>query len=91
MSGFEIHDGHKIGRDPRRMSKDELIALGHEPISALKALRLRCIDCCAGNSNEVRKCMAVECPTCPFRMGSSPWRAELTEAQREARVNNAKR
>ncbi len=52
----------------------------------LRALRLRCIDCCAGSAIEVRRCTAVECPAWPFRMGTSPWREKrvLTDEERAA-------
>ncbi len=68
-------DGELVGRDPRGMSADEVREVGHEPMSAQKALRLRCLDCCAGSSAEVRLCVAVKCPSWPFRMGKSPWKA----------------
>lgn len=40
-----------------------------ERISRSKAIRLKCIDCCAGQSAEVRKCPATECPLWRYRMG----------------------
>ena len=82
---LEKRQGWDVGRDPRRVSREELIAAGHKPISAQKALRARCLDCCAGSANEVRLCTAVSCPAWPFRLGSSPWRPPASEAQREAR------
>jgi hypothetical protein len=78
-------DGHRIGRDPRKMSQGELRALGHVPMSPLSALRMRCLDCCAGSADEVRKCMSVTCPAWPYRMGVSPWRAPLSEAEKVRR------
>lgn len=88
---FETLNGHRVGRDPRRMTQDELRDAGHEPMSPSDALRLRCLDCCAGSANEVSLCVSVGCPSWPFRMGSSPWRAPRTEAQREAARANARR
>ena len=79
--GLELHNGHDIGRDPRRMTGDELTALGHQRMGPLKALRLRCIDCSGGSANEVRLCTAMQCPAWPFRMGENPWRAPASEAQ----------
>ena len=67
-------DGHMIGRDPRLLQKSDLLAIGHQPMSAQEALRARCIDCCGGAFSEVRKCTAVACPSWPFRMGKSPWK-----------------
>jgi hypothetical protein len=85
--GTELGDGgHLVGRDPRTMSVAELGELGHQPMSAQAAIRLHCLDCCAGSPHEVRACMATKCPSWPFRMGSSPWKAkrQLSEAQRAA-------
>ncbi len=79
-------DGELVGRDPRAMTQAEMRDLGHEPMSAQKALRLRCIDCCAGSSAEVRLCVSVKCPSWPFRMGKSPWKEKrtLSDGQRAA-------
>jgi hypothetical protein len=82
--GFELGgDSHRIGRDPRKMTQAELRHLGHEPKSVIQALRERCLDCCAGRADEVRKCMAVFCPAWPFRMGENPWRT-VSEGRRQA-------
>ena len=81
--GLELQGGHAVGRDPRRMTGDELMALGHVRISAQKALRLRCIDCSGGSAQEVRLCTAVFCPAWPFRMGRNPWRAPASDERRE--------
>ena len=40
-----------------------------ERVSRSKAIRLKCLDCCAGQAAEVRKCPAVDCPLWRFRMG----------------------
>jgi hypothetical protein len=71
-----------IGRDPREMTQAELRAMGHEPISPMTAIRTECLDCMAGSADEVRKCVAMACPSWPFRMGKNPWR-EVSEARRE--------
>ena len=67
------------------MTQEELRALGHSPMSAQEALRAHCLDCCAGSSDEVRKCAALKCPSWPFRLGASPWKAarQLSDEQRE--------
>jgi hypothetical protein len=80
--GLELQNGHDIGRDPRRMTGDELAALGHQRMGPLKALRLRCIDCSGGSANEVRLCTAMQCPAWPFRMGKNPWRAPPSDKLR---------
>ena len=81
--GLETLDGNAVGRDPRTLSADELQQLSHARMSPLKALRLRCVDCCAGSAHEVRLCVSVTCPSWPFRMGSNPWRGPVSEARRE--------
>ena len=40
-----------------------------ERVSRSKAIRLKCIDCCCGQSAEVRKCPAIDCPLWRYRMG----------------------
>ena len=35
-----------------------------------KAIRLKCLECCCGNSAEVRRCPAERCPLGRYRMGS---------------------
>lgn len=74
--------GELEGRDPRKMTRDELGRMGHEPMSPMEAIRAHCLDCCGGSSDEVLKCMALRCPSWPFRTGKNPWR-EVTDAQRE--------
>lgn len=38
-------------------------------ITRAKAIRLKCLDCCTGQSAEVRKCPAEHCPLWRYRMG----------------------
>jgi hypothetical protein len=67
-------DGHvAAGIDPRSLSVDDLNA-HFEYMPPLKAIRAKCMDCCAGKMAEVRKCTAVKCPLWPFRMRKNPWR-----------------
>ncbi len=40
-----------------------------ERITRAKAIRLKCIDCCCGNTAEVRKCTVEHCPLWRYRMG----------------------
>lgn len=65
-------DGHMIGRDPRTVSAEEYADAGVERIVGMKAIRLKCLDCCAGYSAEVRKCVSTDCVLWPLRMGSKP-------------------
>jgi hypothetical protein len=84
-AGYEPGDGDRmVGRDPRTLSQDDLRAMGHQPMPATAAIRARCLDCCGGSPNEVRWCVAVACPSWPWRMASNPWRQPASEARREA-------
>ena len=84
--GLEQRDGYDVGRDPRSMSADELVRLGHARVSPLRALRLKCLDCCDDSAQEVRLCTAVDCPSWPFRMGRNPWRPPLSAEVRTQRA-----
>lgn len=53
-----------------------------ERISRSKAIRLKCLDCCAGQSAEVRKCDLTKCPLWRYRMGK-----EENDDLRPARKN----
>lgn len=57
-------------------------------ISPLKAIRLKCLDCCCGSSNEVKLCTATGCALYPFREGVNPNRKprEYTLEQKAAMV-----
>jgi hypothetical protein len=81
--GLDRLDGFEVGRDPRSMSSNELEQLGHARMSPLRALRLKCLDCCNGSAQEVRLCTALDCTSWPFRMGKNPWAAPVSGARRE--------
>ena len=63
---------------------ENLRALGHQPMPVLKAIRAKCLDCSGGIQAEVRDCLVRNCALYPFRMGSNPWRASVSDQQREA-------
>ncbi|WP_037470644.1 hypothetical protein [Sinorhizobium fredii] len=48
-------------------------AAGHERKSPMKAIREKCLDCCAGQPSEVRACESVHCALWPFRSGTHPY------------------
>lgn len=59
-------------------------------LNAAKAIRLKCLDCSAGSSDEVDKCPVTDCPLYDFRFGktftrhlSDEQRARLAELARE--------
>lgn len=41
-------------------------------LTALRAIRLKCIDCCAGSQPEVRRCEITDCSLHGFRFGHKP-------------------
>lgn len=75
------------------MSKYEI----HNP---LKAIRLKCLECSAGSSNEVENCVMPDCTLYPYRFGKRPKtierlkagiKKELTDAQKAASEKNMKK
>src|SRR5262245_40670350 len=74
--------------EPARTA-DALHALGHRPESVLKAIRRKCLDCSGGSHAEVADCLVRQCALFPFRFGKNPWRAPVSEAQRQASRRNA--
>ena len=89
--GLEQRDGDDVGREPRAMSADELKLLGHARVSPLRALRLKCLDCCNGSAQEVRLCTAVDCASWPFRMAKNPWLSPLSAEARAQRADLMRR
>lgn len=85
-AGYEadVSEAYFVGRDPRQITAAELEEMGHARMSTTAAIRAKCLDCCAGNIAEVRRCAAVTCPSWSYRMGLNPWRAPISEARREA-------
>lgn len=41
-------------------------------ITALKTIRLKCLDCSGGSPAEVRHCTAVNCSLWEYRFGKNP-------------------
>ena len=39
------------------------------PLSPRKAMRAKCLDCCAGSAHEVKLCPITDCTLWPYRMG----------------------
>ncbi|MFY9211881.1 MAG: hypothetical protein WAO69_12190 [Aestuariivita sp.] len=89
--GLEQRGGDDVGRDPRCMRTDELEQLGHARVSPLRALRLKCLDCCNESAQEVRLCTAVDCASWPFRMGKNPWLSPLSAEARAQRADLMRR
>lgn len=41
-------------------------------MTPLKAIRMKCLDCCCGSSYEVKMCTATNCPLYVYRDGHNP-------------------
>ena len=54
-----------------------------ERLTRSKAIRAKCLDCCCGNSAEVRRCEITTCPLWIYRMG-----VEITENTPKLGENN---
>jgi hypothetical protein len=48
------------------------------PLTPIKAIRAKCLECCRGQRKEVRSCHITDCPIHPYRMGRRPARTEET-------------
>lgn len=46
-------------------------------MTPLKAIRLKCLDCCCGQMNEVKNCPCLDCPLYIYRDGHNPARKGL--------------
>ena len=38
----------------------------------MKAIRVKCLECSAGQAKEVRECLIHDCALYPFRLGKNP-------------------
>jgi hypothetical protein len=82
---WDIGERCLIGRDPRRLTVEELEACGIEPQPLLAVIRAKCLDCVGYQPSEVRRCGDVTCPNWAYRMSANPFhRRELSEEQRAA-------
>ena len=79
-STYDSDAGSLIGRDPRQVPLAEIRQLRHSE-SPIKAIRAKCVDCSGGNVAEARKCVAVNCPLWPMRMGVNPFHASSASAK----------
>lgn len=46
-------------------------------ITPLKAIRLKCLECSAGQPKEVRLCPCIDCPLFLYRFGKNPARSNV--------------
>jgi hypothetical protein len=92
MSSFQADDGELIGKHPSNVPS-QILSLKFRAQNPLKAIRETCLDCCCRNAEEVRKCVATDCPSWPFRMGTNPFRKkrELSSKQKREMAKRLRR
>ena len=83
-SDTEADGGHSVGVDPRDLTAEQLESEGKGAVPVLRAIRAKCLDCSGEQQSEVLKCVAVSCALWAFRMGTNPYRKEMSEEQRAA-------
>lgn len=52
-------------------------------LTPIKAIRAKCMDCCAGQFIEIRLCTISSCPLYPYRMGHRPKGEEVITEKAE--------
>jgi hypothetical protein len=90
-SPYGVDGGQTIGRDPRQIGAHEFHEAGIAAAPILEVIRAKCLDCCAEQPEEVRKCVAIACPNWPYRMGTNPFRAAISDEEREKRAERARK
>ena len=66
-------------------------------ITPMKAIRLKCLDCSCGSSEEVKNCFAKKCPLYQFRFGykldenGNKRKRDLTDEQRQEMAERLKK
>ena len=87
MSPFGADRCELVGKHPKDVPSN-ILSDYYTTKNPLKAIRERCLDCCCSQPSEVRKCVAVDCPSWPFRIGVNPFRKkqQLSEEQKQRRA-----
>lgn len=77
----------------------EKLSGSEDRIPPIKAIRLKCLDCCCGQRIEVNLCPCEDCPLWPFRFGKNPYsnktfsdeqKAAMAERMKNHRENKKK-
>ena len=53
-------------------------------MTPIKSIRAKCLDCCAGQTKEVRLCPSTDCALYPYRMGHRPKSNENSELSNDS-------
>jgi len=77
-----VENGEVIGMHPADVTPELWAKLPHHKRALTSVIREKCMDC-SHTFAEVRKCVAAHCPLWPYRMGTNPFRKEISEEQRK--------
>ena len=58
-------------------------------LTPIKAIRVKCLDCCCGSAKEVELCPIPNCSLYPYRFGKNP-NIKLSDEQRAKRAAHFK-
>ena len=83
LDTVELPSGEMEGLEPCEMPRSLLAEISHAPMPLLKVIRAKCLDC-SYTASEVRRCTAIDCSLWPYRLGTNPFPAERSEAQKAA-------
>lgn len=65
--------------------KEQIQNANIEKIPILKAVRLKCLECCCGQRLVVEQCICTDCSLWPFRLGINPFNERtMSEEQKQA-------
>mgnify|MGYP001814853005 CR=1 FL=1 len=67
VSPYADDEGQLIGRHTDEITPREWRDVPR--LTAMQAVREKCLDCACGSHGEVRKCVATSCPLWPLRFG----------------------
>ena len=65
-------DRGRAGRSVGKARKEGKVSMKETVLTPMKAIRLKCLDCCCGNVVEVRECACNHCSLYPYRFGRRP-------------------
>lgn len=72
MCEMEQLEAEPSGDEPRGgLEKASTKSTRAPPLLAV--IRAKCLDCCAGQVGEIRKCVSESCVLWPYRMGDNPF------------------
>lgn len=56
----------------------------------MRAVRLKCLDCCCGDAKTVRECPIPDCPLYEFRSGRDPTASRVSKGRGKKKVEEVK-